>query len=188
MTSHRFFAAFLLLGFAFLLYGCGSSSKSIGTPPPTNNPLTVEGNWTIKASVGSNSSSFNANIVVLTPQSGSCVVKADGWTFQLESPTTCFIAYPGGGQGSITNVSQSGWDYPPAGFMFESSAADPVPANTTANMAGYLVESNGTNVEVIDLYPGTITASTKTISGTFYCDPGSSCGFSGNGTFTATHQ
>ncbi len=170
-------------GFAVFLSGCGSSNSST----PTNQALTVEGTWKVSASVtGGGSNGFTAGLVVLTPQSGNCVINALGLPFEVAGATTCFIADPGTSQGSISGVTGT-WDYPPAGFMFELATTDPVAANTTSPMAGYFVETDGTNLEVLDL-TGTITASTKTISGTFSCDAQSSNPCVLSGTFTAVHQ
>jgi hypothetical protein len=187
-SPRRRFGVLILLSFACLALfqaGCGSSSSS-STPPPTNQALTVEGTWKITASTttsGSNSA-FTAGIVVLAPQSGNCIVNTPIGQFEVTGATTCFLADPSATQGTITNVTGT-WDYPPAGFMFGLASADPVPANTSAQMLGFFVETDGVNVEIIDL-SGNITASTKTISGTFSCDSYTPCGYSGN--FTATHQ
>lgn len=186
MNSHSRFFGVLLLGLAFLQFGCGNSSKS--TPPPTNLPLTVEGTWKIAAGGnGGNSSAFTAGIVVQTPQAGNCTVNTPiGIQFEVTGATSCFIADPNAKQGTITSVTGS-WDYPPAGFMFGLSSVDPVAASSTAQMLGFFVETDGTNVEIIDL-TGTATASTKTITGTFSCDAQSPNPCNHSGTFTATHQ
>jgi hypothetical protein len=120
-------------------------------------------------------------------QSGDCIVNTPlDIEFEVTGATTCFIADPNAGQGSITSVTGN-WDYPPAGFLMGINSADPIPANTTAQMVGYFVETDGTNVEVLDI-SGTVTASTKSITGTFSCDANSPVSCSHSGTFTATHQ
>lgn len=169
-------------GLALFLTGCGGASNS-----NPNQPLIVEGTWKVTASAISGSSGFTANIMVLTPQSGHCLVNTPlGINFDIINATTCFIADPNANQGSISSVTGS-WAYPPAGFLIGLSSADPVPANSSAQMFGFLVETDGANVVVMDLN-GTISASTKTLSGTFSCDAQSpnTCSYSGN--FTATHQ
>ena len=184
----RLCGGFFLLGFAgiaLFLSGCGGGSKP--TPPPTNLPLTVEGSWKISASDAAGSSGFNASIVVLTPQSGDCNVPTPiGITFTVTGATSCFIADANANQGSVSGVTGK-WDYPPAGFMFGLASVDPVAANSTAQMLGFLVETDGTNVEIVDLN-GTITATTKTISGSFSCDAQSPNPCNYSGTFTAVHQ
>jgi len=180
----RLLGGLLLLcfaGLALVLSGCGSGSKNSTN---SNQPLTVEGAWKISASEVAGSSGFTANIVALAPQSGSCVVNTPLGQFKITGVTTCFIADPNANQGSISGVTGV-WSYPPAGFMVGLSAADPVPVNSTAQMFGFFVETDGYNVEIIDLN-GTVTASTKTMSGTFSCDAQSPCNYTG--TFTATHQ
>jgi len=172
-----------LASLALFQAGCGSSSNSTST----NNPLTMEGTWKVTASESGGSSGFTAGIVSQALQSGNCVVNTPlGIEFEVSGATTCFIADPNAGLGSINNVTGT-WDYPPAGFLMGVGSADPIPANSTAQMVGYFVETDGTNVEVIDI-SGTITASTKTISGSFNCDTNSPVQCSYTGTFTATHQ
>ena len=185
----RFLGGTLLLGFAgiaLFLSGCGGGSSS-STPPPTNLPLTVEGAWKISASDAAGSSGFNASIVVQAPQSGNCVVNTPiGIQFEVTGATSCFIADANAKEGSVSGVTGK-WDYPPAGFMFGLSSVDPVAASSTAQMLGFLVETDGTNVEIVDLN-GTVTATTKTIAGSFSCDAQSPNPCSFSGTFTAVHQ
>ena len=183
----RLFGGLLLLcfaGLALVLSGCGSGSKSNTNP---NQPLTVEGTWKITASETAGSSGFTANIVAQSVQSGNCVVDTPlGIKFQITGATTCFIADPNAHLGSINAVTGV-WDYPPAGFLIGLSSADPVPAHSTAQIGGFFVETDGFGVKIIDL-TGSISASTKTMSGTFSCDAQSPTPCFYSGTFTAAHQ
>ena len=171
-----------LASLALLLAGCGSSSKT------SNNPLEIVGTWNITAtSSGGGSVGLTASVVSLTPTStGACQVGTPVGNFDINGGTTCFIADPNASMGSISNVSGS-WDYPPAGFLLAVASSDPIAANSTANIGAFFVETDGTNVEVI-YATGTVTAHTKTISGSYGCASGSPICPANNGTFTATHQ
>lgn len=172
-------------GLALVLSGCdGGSNNSTNF----NQPLTVEGRWQINASEAAGISGFTANIVPLTPQSGNCVVDTPLGQFHITDVATCFVADPNAklGLGSIDAVTGV-WDYPPAGFLIGVTSADPLPPNSTAQMSGFFVETDGYNVVIMD-FKGSITTSTRTMSGMFSCDSQSPTACSYSGTFTATHQ
>lgn len=185
----RLFGGLVLLCLAcFVLFqgGCGSSSKnnSGGSNANSNSPFTVEGNWNISASgSGGGTLSFSAAVVTQTLQSGNCVVDSPIGSFTIDNATTCFVADPGANLGSISNV-QGNWTYPPAGFMFGLSTADPIPANSTSQLTGFFVMANSTSDVILDI-SGTITASTGSMSGSYSCDSTNpDCGSSG--TFTGS--
>jgi hypothetical protein len=181
----RLFGGLILLslaGLALFLAGCGSSSSHT-----TNGPFEMAGTWTITISSGGTTvGTVTAQTVSIPLVAGDCQVSTPVGNFAITGATTCFLADANAGQGSITHYTGT-FDYPPAGFLLAVAAADPIAANTTAQVFAFFVETDGANVEVFDS-PGSVTAHTKSMSGTFSCDSGTSGCTGQSGSWTATHR
>jgi len=178
MTSHRFFAALLLLA-AFLLYGCGSSSSSKSTQPMD----ITSGTWTIAITQNNNEGpSWTLTATFKTfPCSNTNITLGPDWT--IPGPLTATVCMTA----SSLNTTTSGAPTPQG--LIIGLGANPVPANGTTTMpanTSYMAVNGNSGSEALDL-TATFTASSKSVSGTYVCDTSSAgtCG-TDSGTFTGT--
>jgi len=182
MTSrYRFSAAMLLLGFAFLLYGCGNSSKS--TTPPSNQPMDItSGTWTIAISPSGGGSNWSMTTTFTTFNcSNTNIALGPSWT--IPGPLSATVCLSGSNLKSKTSGSPT-----PQGLIF-GVEANPVPANGTTTMAqntAYFANlDSSNNSDAYDL-TGTFTAASKSVSGTYTCDTNSATCSGQTGTFSGT--
>jgi len=175
----RLFGALVLLclaSLALFLAGCGSSSSK------SNQPLNITaGTWTITSTQtgGGGSATITATFTTF-PCSNTNIALGPDWTIPgpLTAATVCLTATP---------VLKSGGSTPEG--LIIGVAANPVPANgTTTMVAGtsfYADRDSSSKPDAYDL-TGTITASTKGISGTFTCDAAAPNCSGQTGTFSGT--
>ena len=170
----------LLLCACCALGSCGGGST--GTPSTSvGQPLEISGNWTVNAVNVAGAS----GALVLDLVSSPCVVNTPAGTLTVTGATVCFIAASGeGGEGSLSFTGS--FLYTPE-LILIGVQADPVPANGSETVFGFLVEASGPFDAVFDI-SGTIQASSKSVSGSFVCDQNSENCVGISGTISGMHQ
>ncbi|MGO9087177.1 MAG: hypothetical protein ACLQBK_18320 [Candidatus Sulfotelmatobacter sp.] len=180
-SRYRLLAGLLLLciaSFALFQAGCGSSSKT------SNQPLDITaGTWTITITPASGASESMTATFTTFNCSNTNVYVGPSWHQPAAFSSTAAVCLSAGTPTSKTS------GFTPQGLVI-GVGANPVPANGTTTLTTYAaffaqLNSDGVDSDLYDL-TGTITASTKNVSGTYSCDPACGTCNGKSGTFSGT--